>query len=72
MPRKTKDLDVDLSPRQLADRYDFDMLHARHDLYIRVADVKARHYYSGSEIARLYAKADLYQQAIDYKEAEGQ
>lgn len=65
------DLKVDLNYRDLADRYDFKELHALHDEYLRLIDQGMRVNRVESEMKRLHRIADVYQQAIDHKEAEG-
>ena len=71
MPTNDTDLDVDLNYRQLADRHDFDELHAFHDENLRLVDLVLRRKHEPEEVERLRKVARVYQQAIEYKEAEG-
>lgn len=71
MPTSKSDLNVDLNYRQLADRYDFKELHALHDEYLRLIDQGMRVNRVQAEIKRLHRIADVYQHAIEHKEAEG-
>lgn len=71
MPTSKSDLKVDLNYRDLADRYDFKELHALHDEYLRLVDLVLRRKHRPEEVERLHKTADIYQRAIDHKEAEG-
>jgi len=66
------DLNVDLNYRQLADRHDFDELHAFYDENLRLVDLVLRRKHKPEEVARVRKVARIYQQAIKHKEAEGQ
>ncbi len=72
MATSKPDLNVDLNYRQLADRYDFKELHAMHGEYLRLVDKAMRHNKGEAEIKRLHRIADVYQQAITHKDAEGE
>jgi len=72
MPTSKLDLDVDLNYRQLADRHDFDELHAFYDENLRLADLVLRRKHKPEEVERYRKTARVYQQAIEYKESEGE
>lgn len=65
------DVDVELNYRQVADRNDLKALCALHDEYLRLIDLAMRRNRAEAEVQRLHRIADVYQQAIEYKESEG-